>query len=180
MDEQMDNYFELYHLPVSFHPDQQLVKARFYELSRQYHPDRYTQATHTEKLESLTMAAMNNKAYKTLGNADATMAYVLKLTETLKDEEPNTLPPSFLGEMMDLNEAISDYEMEPDNAAARETVTTQLNELLGDWSAKADALTSRFDQGEQAGDLLFQIKDMYFRKKYLLRIEERIHKFAAR
>ncbi len=176
----MDNYFELYELPESFHPDQQKVKAKFYELSRLFHPDRFAQAEGSQKLESLTMASLNNKAYKALGNADATMAYLLKLRGVLKDEEPNTLPPAFLMEMMDINEAVSDFEAEPDNTAAREAVINGMKEQFDDWLAVAEQLTQRFDNGEQNEQLLLQIKDMYFRKKYLLRIQERIDKFAAR
>ncbi|MCX6298040.1 MAG: hypothetical protein NTY72_02940 [Bacteroidetes bacterium] len=33
------NYFELYQIPVSFQPDLLAVKKRFYQLSREYHPD---------------------------------------------------------------------------------------------------------------------------------------------
>jgi hypothetical protein len=35
------NYFELFELEQSFLPDQALVKKKFYQLSRQYHPDFY-------------------------------------------------------------------------------------------------------------------------------------------
>ena len=33
------DYFELYGLPVSFNPDPKVVKHKFYELSKKYHPD---------------------------------------------------------------------------------------------------------------------------------------------
>jgi hypothetical protein len=36
------------------------------------------------------------------------------------------------------------------------------------------ALTERFDNGDQSRELLLAIKDCYFRKKYLLRIEARM------
>jgi molecular chaperone HscB len=39
------NYFELYEIPVSLKPDQQLLRKKFYELSRKYHPDFYGNAT---------------------------------------------------------------------------------------------------------------------------------------
>ncbi len=92
------NYFELYELPVSFHPDQAAIKSKFYELSRKFHPDRFaiTGTGSTELSEALRMSALNNDAYKTLKNADSTMAYILKLNGLLEEEEKYVLPPAFL------------------------------------------------------------------------------------
>ncbi len=170
----MINYFDLYELPPSFHPDAAAVKNKFYELSRRYHPDRFTNAGAEGMAEALRMAALNNDAYKTLRNADATMAYILKLHGLLEDEEKYSLPPAFLMEMMELNEAVSDYEDMPDNANARNAATNSLNDLLVAWDTATTPLTRRYDAGERDNGLLQQIKDMYFRRKYLLRIEERL------
>ncbi|MCW3121977.1 MAG: chaperone protein HscB, partial [Flavipsychrobacter sp.] len=126
----MMNYFELYALPVSFRPDAAAVKSKFYELSRTYHPDRFAQAGGTELAEALRMAAMNNDAYKTLKSADATMAYILKMNSLLEDEEKYALPPAFLMEMMDINEAISEYEMSPEDENARKMAVSGLDEQL--------------------------------------------------
>jgi molecular chaperone HscB len=176
----MDNYFELYQLTPSFHPDNSVVKTKFYELSRLYHPDRYTQASAEKRAESLRMAAINNEAYKTFSKPDATMSYILKLYSLLEDEEKYKLPPAFLMEMMDLNEILSEYEAEPGNETLKLQVTDSLKDLLAQWEAEALQLTNKFDAGEQSKELLLQIKDYYFRKKYLLRIQERIDRFAAR
>ncbi len=175
----MENYFEFYKLPVSFHPDAAQVKARYYELSKAYHPDRYAQGDNTKMLEALTLAAHNNKAYKTLGNADDTMAYVLQLNGVLEQEEKYALPAAFLMEMMDINEAVSDYEASPEDEAARAQVLQGIQEQFDNWQAAAGKLTQRFENGEITQELLLQIKDMYYRRKYLLRIQERINKFAA-
>ena len=175
----MTNYFTLYHLPVTFKPDQADVKNTFYELSRLYHPDRFAQAGGTELAEALRMAAMNNDAYKTLKNSDAIMAYILKLNGLLEDEEKYALPPAFLMEMMDINEAISEYEMAPEDEDARQMAVNSLNEQLELWNDATELLVQRFEQGEKDKELLLQIKDQYFRKKYLLRIKERIDRFAA-
>jgi molecular chaperone HscB len=175
----MTNYFELYGLPVSFHPNAAAVKAKFYELSRLHHPDRFATGDQAGLAETLRMAATINDAYKTLKSPVATMAYLLKLNALLEDEEKYSLPPAFLMEMMDLNEAISDFEYMPDNETARLTAMNNLAEQLQAWETATTTLTRRYDAGERTNELLLQIKDMYFRKKYLLRIQERIDRFAA-
>jgi molecular chaperone HscB len=173
----MTNYFELYDLPLSFHPDGALVKKKYYELSRQYHPDRFTQSAGAAMVEALHKSAQINDAFKTLRNPDETMAYILRLNNLLADEVLYNLPPDFLMEMMDLNEIVS--ELQPNDTASLQIASTSLNEQLQQWEAEVRQLTSRFDAGEQTKELLLKIKDYYFRKKYLLRIKERIDKFAA-
>ena len=173
----MTNYFELFEIPVSFHPDQGEVKKKYYELSRKYHPDRFTQATGREYTEVLQLSAKVNDAFKVLKNPDATMAYILKMNNLLQDEEKYPLSPDFLMEMMELNELAED--LEPNNEPAKVQVEATLKDLLDQWEQEVSALTNKYDDDQGMGEKLLQIKDYYFRKKYLLRIKERIDKFAA-
>jgi len=174
------DFFELYQIPASFHPDQAVVKKKFYELSRLYHPDRFAQAGGDALAHAMHMATLNNKAYKTLTDAGATMAYILKAKGLMTDEEQYKLPPDFLMEMMDLNELVSEYEDAPYDAGLRNQVVAQVQAHLDSWQTQADELTKAYDNGATNDALLLKIKDCYFRKKYLLRIKERIDTFAAR
>ncbi len=170
----MENYFTLYNLPVSFSPDPVVVKQKYYELSRQYHPDKFANAGSHEHALALRIAAMNNDAYKTLRDADATMAYVLRIAGVLEEEEKYQLPAAFLMEMMDLNEAISDYEDDTTNTKARETATATLKEQMDEWETATNRLKQQYSAGAPNPALLAQLKDMYMRKKYLLRIADRL------
>ncbi len=174
------NYFELYDLPVSFTPDAVAVKKKYYELSRKYHPDRFTLAGDAERAEALRMAALNNDAYKTLNNTDATMTYILKMYELLEDEEKYNLPSDFLMEMMDLNETVSEFEMNADNESAKNAATSMIDTLFSNWDEEVSPLLAKFDAGDTSKELLLKVKDYYFRKKYLLRIQQRINTFATR
>jgi molecular chaperone HscB len=173
------NYFELYEIPVSFSPDADAVKSKFYELSRKYHPDRFTMAPDAERAEVLRISAMNNDAYKTLNSADATMAYILKLNALLEDEEKYSLPPDFLMEMMELNETVSQWEMEPDDEAIKKEAIGMMDGEVDGWNEEVQPLIAKFNAGNTSKELLLEIKDYYFRKKYLLRIQQRINTFAA-
>jgi molecular chaperone HscB len=108
------NYFELYGIPVSFIQERQQLKQKFYELSRKYHPDFFTQENDFEQGEALEISSQVNKAYKTFQNIDETIKYVLQLKGMLEEEEKYQLPPDFLMEMMELNEQLTDAKMEED------------------------------------------------------------------
>jgi len=174
----MVNYFELYGLPVSFSPDQSLVKKKYYELSRQFHPDRFTQGGAAAMDEALKMSAQVNEGYKLLTDQDTTMGYVLRYLGALDDEEKYNLPPNFLMDMMDLNEAVSEAEMDPteDNL---ELAIGNLKQQMEELEAELKELTEKYTEGADHHSLLLEIKDAWFRKKYLLRIKERIAKFAT-
>jgi molecular chaperone HscB len=176
----MTSYYELYGIPVSFYPDQAIVKNKYYELSRLYHPDRFAQAGGAELTKALQQSAMNNEAYKIFRSPDATMAYLLKLNCLLEEEEKYALPPAFLMEMMDINEALSDCEIAPENTDACQMAVNALNEQLELWDDATLRLIQAFESGDKSNELLLKIKDQYFRKKYLLRSKERIDRFAAR
>ncbi len=171
------NFFELYEIPESFQPGTAAVKQKYYSLSRAYHPDRFTLADDASRAEALRMAAINNDAYKTLSDANKTMAYILRLHGLLEEEEKYNLPPAFLMEMMDLNELISEYEMDPNEGSQRSAISS-LQAQMDEWEAGVEPLTQQFNAGNHDDDLLLKIKDYYFRKKYLLRIQERINRFA--
>lgn len=170
----MVNYFELYEIPVSFHPDQATVKKKFFELSRAYHPDRFTLADTGKQSEALELSSANNQAYKVLKDPYATMAYVLKLQGVLEDEEKYNLPPDFLMEMMELNEAVNQHEMEPDNAEMLAESQEMLDGMLQDWEVEVAPMTKQFDEGVHTDAVLTSIKEYYFKKKYLLRVQDRM------
>lgn len=176
----MDNYFDLYELPESFGPDQAKVRQRFYELSRRFHPDRFSRADETAQAEALQLSAQNNEAYKVLSHPDLLMAYILKLKGQLEEDEKYSLPPAFLMEMMDLNELVTDYEAAPDDVHLQQQAGQALEAQLQDWTTGIAPVLERISTEGMLPDLLAVVKDFYFRKKYLLRIKERLITFAAR
>jgi molecular chaperone HscB len=176
----MDNYFTLFDLPMSLCPDVASVKSRFYKLSKQYHPDRVAQTDEAAKADVLHKAALINDAYKTLSDPDKTMAYVLRMHHLLEDEEKYNLPPDFLMDMMELNESVSDYEDAPEKESLKNQAHQALVAQLGQWNAAIQPLLTAFEQAEDKEPVLLKIKDFYFRKKYLLRIRERLTTFALR
>lgn len=172
------DYFEFYGLPLGFNPDQQLVRQKFYELSKKYHPDFYINEDQAKQDEVLELSTLNNKAFQVLKDPQRRLHYVLSLKGQLQDGENYVLPQSFLLEMMDVNEALLELEFEPD-ADKLEEVKGQVAQIEQALNQELEALTRSFDQqeGDEEGKLK-AIKDLYYRNKYLQRLAESLAKLG--
>ncbi len=168
------DYFEFYELPVQFNPDQQIVKAKFYAFSKQYHPDFYANESEEKQQEVLELSTLNNKAYQTLSNAGKRLKYVLELKGIVATDEGYQLPQSFLMEMMDVNEALMDLEFEPDEAKL-DAVKKDIALIEKQLEDNLSGLLMQFDKHpEDSEKLLPEIKDIFYRQKYITRIRSRI------
>jgi molecular chaperone HscB len=175
------NYFEWFGLPISFNPDQAAVKKKFYELSKKFHPDFYINQPVEVQDEMLENATATNKAYQTLSKPELFLPYVLSLKGLLEDGEQVQLPPDFLLEMMEINEALMELEFDVDTQklAALETEVTQLETAISD-EFEQYALNFESLPDENQAENLEKIKDAYFRQKYVLRIRDSLNRFASR
>ncbi|WP_316738291.1 iron-sulfur cluster co-chaperone HscB C-terminal domain-containing protein [Pedobacter aquatilis] len=170
------DYFEFYESPVSFKPDLNVVKAKFYALSKKFHPDFYANESEAKQQEVLDLSTLNNKAYQILSNSKRTLQYVLELKGVVVAEEAYQLPQSFLMEMMDVNEALMDLEFEPD-AEKLQQVNDDVNLIENELDAELSKLTNQFDEASaESESLLKDIKDVFYRQKYIARIREKLPK----
>jgi molecular chaperone HscB len=160
------NYFELFEIPVSLKVDKASLSKKYFELQKKYHPDFYTQSSEDEKFEALERSSLINKALKTLQNEEETIKYVLQQKQLLEEEEKYTLPPVFLMEMLELNEAV----MEEEPAAVTKKIEAVEAELYGEVKAIIDT----YKDGVTTNEELLRVKEYYYKKKYLQRILDRI------
>lgn len=174
----MINYFDFYAIPQTFNPDAGLLKRKFYELSKQYHPDFYATESEEKQQEILELSTLNNKAYQTLADPAKRLEYILRLHNLVSEGAKPQLPADFLMEMMDINERI----MEVDDAEALGQITAEVLAIEGDMN---DELNNRTAGYEQLNDTakesrLNDIANIYYRQKYLLRIKESLDNIAGR
>ena len=174
----MINFFEFYNIPESFTLDEAALKKQFYDLSKQYHPDFYTNESEERQQEILELSTLNNTAYKTLSQPDKRLAYILKQHDLLNEGAKPQLPGDFLMEMMDINERL----MEVDDGEQLADITAEVLEIENDLQLKLDKETKDYGQLNDTAkeDRLNAIADIYFRQKYLLRIKETLNTFATR
>jgi molecular chaperone HscB len=172
------NYFEFYGIPESFTPDVALLKKKFYELSKKYHPDFHANESDEKQQEILELSTLNNKAYNTLSDPYKRLEYILRTHNLLEDGAKPQLPSDFLMEMMDINERL----MEVDDAEALGHITAEVLAIEGDIDESVAAQTAGYEKLDDTAkeDRLNKIADLYFRQKYLLRIKESLDTFASR
>lgn len=105
----MQNHFELFHLPQRFAVDMTALDKAYREVQRRVHPDRFVNATDTEKRVAMQWATRANEAYQTLKNPFKRAAYLCELNGIDLQIESNTaMPGDFLMQQMEWREALED------------------------------------------------------------------------
>ncbi len=101
------NHFELFGLQPRFDVDLNALDARYRELQREVHPDRFAAAPQAEQRASMELATRVNDAYRTLKSPLERARYLLKLHGVDPGFETNTaMPADFLAQQMELREAL--------------------------------------------------------------------------
>lgn len=159
-------YFELFNLPVGFVVSKEELRRRYLQLSRQHHPDYFASGDAAQQEEAMDKTALLNKALQTLSQRDQTIQYILKEKGLLEEEEKYSLPPDFLMEMMELNEAAESGSGE----GTEELVQEKEKEIYG----SVQAIIENYKEGTTTEADLLQVKDYYFRKKYLDRLRQQL------
>lgn len=160
------NYYQIYGIEQSLQIDKTNLRKQFLQLSKQYHPDNYMQATAAEQSKVQSIMEQINKGYKVLMNNDLHLQYYLIENDIIAHDEQFKLSPQFLMEMMDLNEEVEELTMAKNEAqikakqasieVEKEKLISQIKELLANAS--------------EANKLL--IKEYYYQVKYLDRLIE--------
>jgi len=142
------NDFELFQLAPRFKQDRAVLDARWKELQRQVHPDRFTAQGVAAQRVAMQWAIRVNEAYQRLKVPLARAAYLCELNGQAISAETNTaMPAEFLIQQMEWREALADartvsqVEILADDVAARQSVLQdQLAILMDerrDWASAA-------------------------------------------
>jgi molecular chaperone HscB len=166
------NYFEIFGIPIQLKVDKAELPKRFFELSRKFHPDFYASATPSEQQRALEITANLNKAFKTFQNPDDTIKYVLQLKGLLEEEEKYQLPPDFLMEVLEINEKLMDAE---DDIELKLNLQSAINNLQSEIYAPVKNAIEHYQDGVTTEKELLQVKEYYYKKKYLHRIQHQLN-----
>ena len=132
--------FELFGLPTRFAQDRAAIDARWKDLQREAHPDRFAGEGSAAQRVALQWSVRINEAYQRLKDPLKRAAYLCELRGAPVGAETNTqMPAAFLMQQMAWREAMDDAHGESalqaldDEAARAETAAlAQAQRLLDD------------------------------------------------
>ncbi len=161
-----DSDFALFALPERFRQDRATLDARWKELQREAHPDRFASQGAAAQRVAMQWSVRINEAYQRLKDPLKRAAYLCEQRGAPINAESNTaMPPAFLMQQMQWREALDEAATEDDlDALARELSAARAQRLAGierlldeaqDAAAAADEVRAlmfieRFDHDVQA------------------------------
>ena len=171
-------YFDLLEIPVSFSPDLTQLRKNYYRLSRETHPDHIPNETGESANISLLKSGDINAAYKTLADKDLRMKYILENFGLLGKDDNTPVDQDFLLEMMDVNEHLEDLELNF-NQESYGLLLGTLDDKETELNSLVEENIQKFENGQYRDHALKDIRDIYLKTRYLLRIRENITNFAS-
>ena len=103
------DYFTCLGFPRRLTIDQRQLEAKFYDLSRAFHPDFYQDKSAAEQTISLGNSAMLNTAYRTLRDPIERAEYLLDLEAGSVKEIRNSPPADLFEEILELQDTLNEF-----------------------------------------------------------------------
>jgi molecular chaperone HscB len=167
------NFFRFFGLDPKLVVDLPDLQKRFYALSRQWHPDKFSRKSTGEQAEALEATAILNDGYRTLRDPVKRAEYML--TEEgfpIGEQRSKDVPPELLEEVFELNMMLEelksgDADARPQLEAARE----RFAEMLSSADDELETLFTRHDaagiSSDDAKQALHAIRGVLNRRRYI-------------
>lgn len=105
------DYFTLFGLSVGYAIDMTALSARYQDLQRQFHPDKFASHPQADQLAALQQSATINQAWQTLRHPLNRAEYMLSLHGfDLANEQHTVRDTAFLMEQLELREELDEIE----------------------------------------------------------------------
>ncbi len=173
-------FFAFFGIPERLSLDLEDLQSRFYSLSRQLHPDRFTRKSETEREYSLEATAILNDAYRTLRDPVKRAEYVLK-THGLEtgEQRSKNVPPELLEEVFELNMALEELREGDDSVRPQlEKAREHFRGLLDECDAELGSRFRAFDDTPESdrGAILNQVRATLNRRRYIQNLVSEVEK----
>ncbi|MEP7366541.1 MAG: Fe-S protein assembly co-chaperone HscB [Acidobacteriota bacterium] len=155
-------YFEALGLDPRLTLDAADLQKRFYERSRQWHPDRFSTKSPAEQAKSLEMTAELNDAFRTLRDTVARAEYVLSENGLeASTQRGKDVPADLLEEVLELNMALEEADQDQITRSL-----AQFEQMLASVDAQLTAQFAAWD-GSPSADTLQPVRSSLNRRKYI-------------
>mgnify|MGYP001194557406 FL=1 len=179
------DYFTCFGFPRRLTIDPGKLEAKFYELSRAFHPDFYQNKSETEQSISLGNAATLNSAYRTLRDPIQRVEYLLDLEAGSVKEIRNSPPADLFEEILELQDTLDEYrasdrasdagqQLRTTLQAEQQTLEerkrdmeTQLQQLFTDWDLLQDRDEATSQARSERDRLLKQMRETLSNRTYV-------------
>jgi molecular chaperone HscB len=153
--------------------DVSLLEQRYRDLQRQLHPDKFAQASSSEKRESLSRAVGVNDAYRVLKDPLKRAELLLaRHGAKLSDREP--ADPGLLMEVMELREALSEAKAARDLAQAKR-LSVSVHEMQESATESLRVALRELADGRETG--ITQAARALGRLRYFRRFQDEVARF---
>jgi molecular chaperone HscB len=154
------NDFELFGLPEQFEQDHGRIDARWKDLQREAHPDRFAAQGAAAQRIAMQWSVRINEAYKRLKDPLRRAAYLCELRGAPIDAENNTaMPAEFLVEQMEWREAL-------DEAHSADEVGRLEKQLLAARSDMLQRIAGLLDAKHDAKAAAQQVRALMFIERF--------------
>ncbi len=176
----MTDYFELFGIPRSLNLSADMLQQRYYELSRELHPDRFMRKPEAERQRALDMSSMLNDAYRTFKDPLKRAHYVLSLEGfDVGEQRSKDVPPELLEEVFELNMALEEVRGGDESARPQlESAEQNFTRMLSDVDRQLEGLFAKYDQSPSR-DTLAEIRGVLNRRKYIQNLVDEVQKSLA-
>jgi molecular chaperone HscB len=167
------NFFEFFGLDRKLKIDQEALQKRFYDLSRQWHPDRFSRKGAEEQSQALDATSILNDGYRTLRDPVKRAEYLL--TEEgfpIGEQRSKDVPADLLEEVFELNMSLEELKSGDDSARPQlESARGNFASMRADADHQIETLFDKYDssepQSETAKQALHEIRGVLNRRRYI-------------
>jgi molecular chaperone HscB len=160
--------FELFGLPQRFAQERAEIDARWKELQREAHPDKFAAQGAAAQRVALQWSVRINEAYQRLKDPLRRAAYLCELQGAPIDAHSNTaMPGEFLLEQMDWREALEEADSEEELDALTHRVQARRRAMLAHIGQLLD------EENDPAGAAQ-QVRALMFIERFASDIEARL------
>ena len=148
--------FELFGLPRKFAQERSQIDARWKELQREAHPDRFAAQCAAAQRVAMQWSVRINEAYQRLKDPLKRAAYLCELSGAPVRAEDNTaMPAAFLMQQMEWRESLEDASSECELDALDDEVTSAKKRMLAECGRLLDEVGDATAAVQQVRALMF-------------------------
>jgi len=173
MSELSRDYFEFFGLDRKLVINTDDLQQRFYKLSRQWHPDRFSRRPVEEQNQSLEATSLLNDGYRTLKDPVKRAEYLLTQEGfPIGEQRSKDVPPELLEEVFELNMMLEELKAGDESARPQlEQARASFLTMRGGLDQELLKLFNRYDasteDSETAKQALSEIRGVLNRRRYI-------------